>query len=218
MTFLLNEQDTFVYNQTMTPTKPRFKVGDIVYAHARQVIGGYRLSMNFSNEVIRDYVNRNDITEDDIIVEPAIFGVVVDVPEPGTMVLESETVSRNFEPRGWCLDESESVIDLPGSGSVWFLPDEERRYFVKWLNKETRTKREHSHHIPFKPLKRADGSQVQNLSLHYENCLCKAPDFVQKVRGIARKKKMSVVRKVLHSKLNIDYYSTCGLADIVCAF
>ena len=44
--------------------------------------------MNLSNEVIRDYVNRNDITEDDIIVEPAIFDVVIDLPEPGTMVLE----------------------------------------------------------------------------------------------------------------------------------
>ena len=218
MTFLLDDQTSFIYNQMRTPSNPRFNVGDIVYTKAQQVVGGYRLGMNIPNHLIQEYANRNNITHVDITVEPAIFGVIIDVPVQGTILLDSETIRHRgmFE---WCLEEEEdNIIDIPGSGSTWYLPDEERRYFVKWLNKEPRTKCEKAQQNYFRPLKNPDGSQVNNISLHYEDTLHKAPDFIKKIKKLAKVNKELVVSDMLNIKLGIDYYSTKGLVDMICAF
>lgn len=218
MTFLLDDQTTFMYNQMRTPSKPRFNVGEIVYTKARQIVGGYSLGMDIPNHLIQEYAKRNNITHVDITIEPAIFGVIIDVPVTGTILLDSETIHHRgmFE---WCPEEEEdNIIDIPGSGSVWYLPDEERRYFVKWLNKEPRAKCDKAQQNSFRPLKNSDGRQVTNISLHYEDTLHKAPDFIKKIKKIAKGKKELVVSDMLNIKLGIDYYSTKGLVDMICAF
>lgn len=215
---MLNDNDIFVYNQTKAPSKPRFKIGDIVYTTARQIVCGYRLSANFPENILEDYKHSHNITDDDIIIEPAVFGVVVEIPHTHTMILDSETILRSFETLKWPVEDNEYIIDAPDSGSIWYLPDEERRYFVKWLNKECRTKSEHTKYHTYHPLKDYDGTQINNISLHYENCLRKAPNFIKTMKKIADKKKSDAVYIVLKKKLNIDHYSTKGMTNVICEF
>ena len=112
----------------------------------------------------------------------------------------------------WLLEDSESIIDIPDSGSVWFLPDEERKYFVKWLNKTPYSKIKLNTEIPFEPLKE------NYISLHFENTLFKAPNFQKKIKSIANKNKERATLEILNKKLNIDKYSTNGIKNIINAF
>ena len=179
---------------------------------------GYRLSTKFPESVLEILNTRNQDNNNKIIIEPAIFGVIIDIPSDPIKVLDSETIKRNFEELEWCLEDEESIIDIPGSGSVWYLPDEERRYFVKWLNKSCRTEIQHENNFPYRLMKRADGTHVSNISLHYENCLRKSPNFIKRMKEIANEKKAQTVHKVLECKMNIDHYSITGITKMICAF
>ena len=85
--------DWSLYPNATEPTAPRFQVGELVYT---------RSSQRGAN------------------VEPGVFGVIIEEPEKGTIVQDSETISRSWE-REWEGVENpteEADIDLPGSGSV----------------------------------------------------------------------------------------------------
>tara|TARA_B100000768_G_scaffold4415_1_gene5487 strand:+ start:117 stop:608 length:492 start_codon:yes stop_codon:yes gene_type:complete len=128
-------------------------------------------------------------------------------------VLDSETLCSNwFSEHEWDLENSESIIDIEGSGSVWFLPHEERKYFVKWLNKTPYSKIKFNQEIPFEPLKE------NNISLHFEQYLFKAPNFQNKIKYLANKNKERTTLEILNNKLNIDKYSINGIKNIINTF
>ena len=213
MTFNFDQEILDIYNITMSPTKPKFSVGDIVYCKAQQSIPGYNFNIETSTEEICERTNRDYISEYKIIIEPAIFGIIINIPDEHVKVLASETLCSNwFSEHEWDLENSESIIDIEGSGSVWFLPDEERKYFVKWLNKTPYSKIKLNQEIPFQPLKE------NNISLHFEQYLFKAPNFPHKIKSIANKNKERTTLEILNNKLNIDKYSINGIKNIINTF
>ena len=177
--------DWSLYPDATEPTAPRFQVGELVHTYS---------SLHEST------------------VEPAVFGVIIEEPEEGTIVQDSSTISRSWE-REWEGVENpheEADIDLPGSGSVWFLPDNERKYFVKWMNKETYPV--NTQPTEFRPMM-TNGEPTFNISLHFEGSLYKAPNFIAKLRSkVAQRKE---VEEVLTERLNIDDCSTQGIAGMV---
>lgn len=210
MAFNFDEEILNTYNITMNPTKPRFKVGDIVYCKARQSIPGYDFNIETTTEEICERTNREYISEYKIIIEPAIFGIIIDIPENNINILDSETMCSNwFSENEWIPEDSESIIDLPDSGSVWYLPSQERKYFVKWLNKTPYSKIKLNTCKSFEPLNK------NFISLHFENLLFKAPNFQKKIKNIANKNKEFNILKILNNKLNIDEYSTNGIKNII---
>jgi hypothetical protein len=92
---------------------------------------------------------------------------------------------------------------MPDSGSIWFLPDNERRYFVRWASKE-----------PYKYGASAAGEAAFSLSLFQENELKRCPDFAGKLR--ARVVQREMVESVMQERLGLDDCSTEGIAGIVC--
>jgi hypothetical protein len=177
--------DMTLYPNATPPTAPRFQVGELVYTRSSQC---------------------------DSVVEPAVFGVIIEAPDVGTVMQDSETIAKSWQ-REWDGIENpteEAVIDLPGSGSVWFLPDNERKYFVKWMNKETYPV--NTQPTEFRPMM-SNGEPLFNISLHFEGSLYKAPKFIAKLRSkVAQRKEMS---DVLAERLNIDDCSTQGITGMV---
>ena len=177
--------DWSLYPDATPPTAPRFQVGELVHTYS---------SLHEST------------------VEPAVFGVIIEEPEEGTIVQDSSTISRSWE-REWEgveIPNEEAAIDLPGSGSVWFLADNERKYFVKWMNKETYPV--NTQPTEFRPMM-TNGEPTFNISLHFEGSLYKAPNFIAKLRSkVAQRKE---VEEVLTERLNIDDCSTQGIAGMV---
>ena len=213
MDFNFDQTILDIYNITMNPTKPRFKVGDIVYCKALQSIPGYSFNIETTTEEICERTNREYISEYKIIIEPAIFGIIINIPKDNINILDSETMHGNwFSEYEWLLEDSESIIDIPDSGSVWFLPGEERKYFVKWLNKTPYSKIKLDTNVSFEPLKE------NNISLHFERYLFKAPNFQKKIKSIANKNKEKATLEILNKKLNIDEYSTNGIKNIINTF
>ena len=213
MAFNFDQEILNMYTITMNPTKPRFKVGDIVYCKAQQSIPGYSFNIETTTEEICERTNREYISEYKIIIEPAIFGIIIDIPKDNINILDSETMRGNwFSEYEWLLEDSECIIDIPDSGSVWFLPDEERKYFVKWLNKTPYSKIKLDTNVSFEPLKE------NNISLHFEKYLFKAPNFQKKIKSIANKNKERTTLEILNKKLNIDEYSTNGIKNIINTF
>ena len=91
--------DWSLYRDETQPTAPRFEVGDIVYTTG----------------------SKRGTT-----VYPGIFGVIIDEPQEGTMVLDDATIATHINEREWegvGNPLEEAVMDIPNSGSVWFLPD-----------------------------------------------------------------------------------------------
>tara|TARA_B100000945_G_scaffold183255_1_gene146945 strand:+ start:95 stop:712 length:618 start_codon:yes stop_codon:yes gene_type:complete len=177
--------DWSLYPNATEPTAPRFQVGELVHTHSSQ---------------------------HESTVEPAVFGVIIEEPEEGTIVQDSSTMPRSWD-REWEGVENpyeEADIDLPGSGSVWFLPDNERKYFVKWMNKETYPV--NTQPTEFRPMM-TNGEPTFNISLHFEDSLYKAPNFIAKLRSkVAQRKE---VEEMLTERLNIDECSTQGIAGMV---
>lgn len=57
-------------------------------------------------------------------------GVIIDIPEKGTRIYDN---SLKYQySRRWNLADCECTIDNKNSGSVWFLEDDERKYFVRF--------------------------------------------------------------------------------------
>ena len=177
--------DWSLYPNATEPTAPRFQVGELVYTRSSQR---------------------------GTIVEPAVFGVIIEEPEEGTIVQDSDTISKIWESRWEGVENptEEAVIDLPGSGSVWFLPDDERKYFVKWMNKDTYPV--NTQPTEFRPMM-TNGEPLFTISLHFEGSLYKAPNFIAKLRSkVAQRKE---VEDMLTQRLNIDNCSTQGIAGMV---
>ena len=178
--------DWSLYPDATQPTAPRFEVGDIVYTTG----------------------SKRGTT-----VYPGIFGVIIDEPQEGTMVLDDATIATHFNEREWegvGNPNEEAVMDIPNSGSVWFLPDNERKYFVKWINKETYPV--NTQPTEFRPMM-TNGQPTFNISLHFEGCLYKAPNFIAKLRSkVAQRKE---VEEMLTERLNVDECSTQGIAGMV---
>ena len=177
--------DWSLYPNATEPTAPRFQVGELVYTRS---------------------------SERGTIVEPAVFGVIIEEPEKGTIVQDSDTISKSWEREWEGVENSieEADMDIPGSGSVWFLPDNERKYFVKWMNKETYPV--NTQHTEFRPMI-TNGAPTFNISLHFERSLYTAPNFITKLRSkVAQRKE---VEDMLTERLNIDDCSTQGIAGMV---
>jgi len=205
----------YLYPNALEPTEPRFKVGDLVYTDARVVMPGYSLGME-DTVTIEHLMNAHGYTSEQVMVQPAVFGVVVDYQDPGTHLVDCGTIPSDHDPIWGGVEDphSEAEQDLPDSGSIWFLPDNERRYFVKWFNKETYRYGETSK--GFAPLRTNIGKEVFNISLHPECDMYKAPDFIGKLqRKVIERKE---VESVLSERLNIDECSSKGIAGFVCEY
>ena len=204
-----------LYPDATEPTPPRFKVGDVVYSKGKVVMPGYSVAMD-DTVTIDNLMNAHGYTSDQVMVHPAVFGVVVNYQDPGTYVVDCDTIASNHD-REWNGVEdtySEAELDLPYSGSIWFLPDNERRYFVKWFNKETYRYGEKPN--GFAPMRSNTGNEVFSISLHPEHWMGKAPDFIGKLgTKVAERKE---VESVLSESLNIDECSVKGIASIVCKY
>ena len=182
MTFVLNNNATYEYNIIIKPTKSRFKVGDFVYT-----------------KPVVSFSNCHD--KHKIIIEPAKLGIIINIPEDGTNIVDSETIGENYP---WYINESGTIIDQPGTGSVWCFLDSERKYFVKWLNKFSYPKKEFFSN--------------SNISLYLECLLFKAPNIVKEIKLIANKNKNEIILKILNKKLNIDFVSTNAIKNIINSF
>ena len=204
-----------LYPNATDPTAPRFKVGDVVYTKANVDMPGYGVDM-YDTVTIEHLMNAHGYTSDQVIVQPAVFGVVVNYQDPGTHLVDCGTISspQDLIWRGVEDPYAEAELDLPDSGSIWFLPDNERRYFVKWINKETYKYNETPNE--FAPMRTNAGDDVFNTSLHPEQYMCKAPDFIGKLRRKVTERKE--VETVLGDRLNIDDCSTKGIAGLVCEY
>ena len=203
-----------LYPNATVPTEPRFKVGDMVHtSECVWVRGtGFRTS---SAAAIAAHMALVSAEPSEAVVYPAVFGVVVEYQEPGTEIYDSTTLGNDPTTwRGCENDYEEAELDLPGSGSIWFLPDNERRYFVRWANKKPY---QYGTQPPeFSPLKTATGEDVFSLSLFPEKQLKRCPDFVGKLRRRACERKM--VESVMQERLGLDDCSTLGIASIVCEY
>jgi hypothetical protein len=206
-----------LYPKATEPTAPRFKVGDVVYTKAMVDMPGYVIDMD-DTLTIDNLINAHGYTSDEVMVQPAVFGLVVDYQDRWVRCLVGRgTIPSHHDPiwRGVEDPYAEAELDLPGSGSIWFLPDNERRYFVKWINKETYKYNETPNE--FAPMRSNAGDEVFNTSLHPEQYMWKAPDFIGKLRKKVAERHFAV-ESVLGDRLNIDYCSTKGIAGIVCQY
>ena len=196
-----------LYPNATEPTAPRFKVGDVVYTKAMVSISWYGVAMD-DTTTIDNLINAHGYTSDEVIVQPAVFGVVVEYQDPGTDLVDCGTIRTHSI---WRWGEE---LDLPDSGSIWFLPYNERRYFVKWINKDTYKYNETPDE--FAPMRTNAGDEVFNISLHPEKYMWKAPDFIGNLRRkvVIRKE----VESLLGDRLNIAECSTKGIAGVVCQY
>ena len=209
------------YPSAKQPTPPRFQVGDIVHTHGIADLPGFSLGVN-STKYINELMERYGYTEDQVIIKPAVFGVIVDEPEYGETVFDcttgkSQYATSIYNGHTWYGSDDpmlESEVDLPGSGSMWFLPDNERRYFVKWINKEPYLRSKPR--TQFQPMCDENGSPVFNKSIMSEQQLYKAPNFIDILRTKVHKR--TQVEKVLDKHLQLDDDSTKGIASIVCTY
>ena len=205
-----------LYPDATEPTEPRFNVGDIVHAPARVCVRGYWFCLN-SSWAIEAMAAHLNAEPSEVIVYPSVFGVIVDYPEEGTEIYDCSTAGmRPDEWNGWEDPHAECELDLPDSGSIWFLPDNERRYFVRWANKQPY--QYGSPNKEFTPMKSDDGNNVFNISLYPEDELKKAPDFVGKLREIANKRRSDSVECVFQQRLGLDQYTIKGLTNVVCEY
>ena len=189
-------------------TAPRFKVGDLVYTEALVCLPGYSFSLG--DVRIDEAMEHHNYTEDQVTVEPAVFGVIIQEPPLGTWVNDSSTVGWERQWDGVENPYEEAEIDIPGSGSVWFLADDERKFFVKWINKQTRPLTQN--HTEFQPLTSESGVPMYNVSLHFEQALCKAPNFVEILRNRIKQTKQRNAELVLQERLGLDTVTSNGIA------
>ena len=211
-----------LYSNAKEPTAPRFQVGDIVYTTGVIRMPGY--SFNIDNKTYADrIIAQNGFTEDQVTIQPAVFGVIIDEPDHGVVIHDCSTMpgtTFNGLPLGahiwYGVDDptTEAVIDIPGSGSIWFLPDNERRYFVKWINKAPYARSNPP--TQFEPMRSHHGAPLFNIGLMPENYIYKAPNFVHILRYKVQKRIQ--VQNVLLHHLQIDECSTRGISSIVCMF
>ena len=224
-----------MYNRT-----PRFKVGDVVYKEAHVTCGEYIWSLadfrdgNHNNEIrgfnvvelTDSYHERSDIMEcidkrvdeyREIIFEPAAFGVIIDEPPVGTYI---NTGYGDMDRGMWEGNCFHWENDIPGSPAIWCHGKGERKYFVKWMNKEGFT----IYGKEDKWYKRLDecldihwwrdlykGWDTETVSLSYESHLRKAPNFVEILRKRVKQRNAELVL-VLQERIGLDTVTTNGIA------
>ena len=170
-----------------------------------------------SAEAIAAHVANVSAEPSEVVVYPPVFGVIVDYQEAGTEIYDCTTMGDHPTTwGGWDGHYEEAELDLPDSGSIWFLPDNERRYFVRWANKQPY--QYGGSPTEFRPLRSASGEAEFNLSLYSEDELKRCPDFVGKLRELANKRKRETVESVLQERLDLDEYTTAGIGDMVCGY
>ena len=203
-----------LYPNATEPTAPRFMVGDIVHASGTVRVGNTWFSMS-DTAGIAAMVSRVNAAPSEVLVYPPVFGVVVDYQDPGTELYVGMTL--DIHPTTWrgCEhDYEECEHDLPGSGSIWFLPDNERRYFVRWANK--RPYQYGTSPAGFNPLTSDTGDSVFSLSLYPEPQLKRCMDFAAKLRARVNQRKQVI--SMLGDRLSIDGCSAEGIASIVVGY
>ena len=206
--------DRSLYPNATEPTEPRFKVGDAVHASGCVRVRGTWFDAS-SAAAIAAHMARVSAEPSEAVVYPAVFGEIVEYQEAGTEIYDGTTLGNDPTLwRGWENEYSESELDMPGSGSIWFLPDNERRYFVRWASKEPYQYGASA--AEFRPLRSASGEAVFSLSLYPENELKRCPDFAGKLR--ARVVQREMVESVMQERLGLDDCSTEGIAGIVCEY
>ena len=206
--------DRSLYPNATEPTEPRFKVGDRVHTSGSVWIRRTGFGMS-SAAAIAAHVANVSAEPSEVVVYPPVFGEIVEYQEPGTEIYDCTTLGD--DPMMWWGVENEyaeAELDMPGSGSIWFLPDNERRYFVRWASKEPY--QYGASPSEFRPLRSASGEAVFSLSLFPEKELKRCPDFAGKLR--ARVVQREIVESVMQERLGLDDCSTEGIADIVCKY
>ena len=206
--------DRSLYPNATEPTEPRFRVGDMVHASGSVWVRGHHYNES-STAAIAARVAHVSAEPSEVVVYPAVFGVVVEYQEVGTEIYDSTTLCD--DPTTWrgCEHEyEEAELDMPGSGSIWFLPDNERRYFVRWASKKPY--QYGTSPTGFSPLRSASGEDVFSLSLFPEKELKRCPDFAGKLR--ARVVQREMVESVMQERLGLDDCSIEGIAGIVCEY
>lgn len=212
-----------LYHDATEPTDPRFKVGEMVHAKGAiyvTVEGEWRRLCFALNDTAGVEAALSQAESQgksaDVVVYPALFGVVVEYQEPGTRIYDDEPRGMTRTWRGCEHVYEEAEEDLPGSGTIWFLPDNERRYFVRWANKEPY--RYGEPHSEFTPMKTVSGETEHSISLISEKYLRKCPDFANKLRGQVMKRKRETTSEVLSERLGLDEYTTTGILGEVCKY
>ena len=203
------------YPDATEPTPPRFNIGDLVYTNGYITIPPFYNGIDPSDTTtINNLMIAHSLTNEQVINIPSVFGIIIEYQDIGTPILDCSTIGTLNEWYGYDDPMSECELDLPDSGSIWFLPDNERRYFVKWFNKKPYPWTDKN--TGFLPLLMDNGVPVFNKSLFPERYLFKAPDFLSKLRNKVIKRKL--VEYLLNILLNIDHYSTKGITNIICNY
>ena len=187
-------------------------IRDSVYTKAQVTMPGYSFHMG-NTALIAEIMQRHNYTEEQVTVEPAVFGVIIGEPPVGTWINDSSTIGWDRRWEGVENPNEEAEVDIPGSGSVWFLADNERKFFVKWINKQTRSLTQNQ--TDFQPMTSDTGAPIYNMSLHFENDLHKAPNFVEKLRKCVKQTKQCNSELVLQECLGLDTVTTNGIATMI---
>lgn len=100
----LNWKPFTTLEERETHTKPKFKLGDKVSA------------LGYSDKDTGERI--------------VYHGTIINILPKGTLIYDND-LEEEFKPEVWELDYGcECHIDSENSGSVWFEPDDERKYFV----------------------------------------------------------------------------------------
>ena len=108
------------------------------------------------------------------------------------------------------LSDNDFEIDIPGSGSIFCNHCRERKFFVKWINKQTRPLTQN--HTEFQPMTSESGVPLYNVSLHFEQSLHKAPNFVEILRNRVKQTKQRNAELVIQERLGVDTVTSNGIA------
>ena len=213
--------DSRVYPSAKQPTPPRFQVGDIVHTHGVADLPGYSLGVN-STKYINELMERYGYTEDQVIIKPAVFGVIVDEPEYGETVFDCTTGKSQYAtrlttdilgmvPMTRCWSPRSTFLALALCGSF--------RTTSAATSSSGSTRKPYLRSKPptqFQPMCDENGSPVFNKSIMSEQQLSKAPNFIDILR--AKVHKRTQVEKFLNKHLQLDDDSTKGIASIVCTY
>ncbi len=151
-----------LYPNATEPTEPRFKVGDMVHScgHALLQCPGADMSSLATAEAYMAELEEEGEAMDprEFMVYPPVFGEIVEYQEAGTEIYYCAPLDQRGTNtwRGCEWEGEEAELDLPDSGSIWYLPDNERQYFVRLASKQPYLYGEGP--TEFTPLRSASGS------------------------------------------------------------
>ena len=110
--YVLNWKPYATLEEKKNHTLPKFKIGD-------------RVVTTDPGFIISDRKPR-------VEKKSIYYGTIIDIPKNGTLIYDNDLEER-YDPEPWNLGpDCECHIDYKDTGSVWFEPDNERKYFVKF--------------------------------------------------------------------------------------